>query len=84
MALYDFRIVFRLGKHNGKADALTRQSEDLLEEGDGRSRPIQALIPLEKFTLSAISTENEGEIIAALKKDELAQEIVKALETGQK
>ena len=84
MALYDFRIVFRPGKHNGKADALTRRSEDLPEEGDGLSRPVQALIPLEKFTLSAISTENEGDIIATLKKDELAQDLVKALETGQK
>src|SRR5258706_16196369 len=84
LAQYEFKIVFRLGKLNGKADALTRWSGDLPEEGDGHSRPTQALIPIEKFQLSVISMENEDVIRAALRKDMLALEIIEALNTGQK
>ena len=84
LAQYDFKIVFRPGKFNGKADALTRRSRDLPEEGDGRSCPTQALIPIEKFSLSATSTKNEEDIRAARKEDRLASEIIEALKTGQK
>ena len=45
--------MFRPGTQNGKADALPRRSVDLPEEGDGRSRPTQVLIPVEKFTLNS-------------------------------
>ena len=76
-------MVFRPGKFNGKADALTRRSGDLPEEGDGHSRLTQALIPIEKFLLSATSTKNENNIRAALKEDRLASEIIEALKTGQ-
>jgi len=55
IAQYNFKILFRPGKDNGKADALTRQSRDLPEEGDDRAQPIQALIPASKFSLSRIS-----------------------------
>ena len=87
LAQYDFRIVFRPGKQNGKADALTRRSGDLPKEGS--NHPVQALIPLEKFnpmtplTLSAISTQNNKHIIQALAKDKVAQEIIKALQSNQ-
>jgi len=37
IAQYDFKILFRPGKDNGKADALTRRSRDLPEEGDDRA-----------------------------------------------
>ena len=84
LAQYDFQIVFRPGKFNGKADALTRRSGDLPEEGDGRSRSTQALIPIEKFSLSATSRKNENDIQAAFKEDRLASEIIEALKTGQK
>jgi len=40
IAQYDFKILFHPGKYNGKADALTRRSGDLPEEGDDRARPI--------------------------------------------
>ena len=50
LAQYDFKIVFKPGTQNGKADALTRRSGDLPEEGDGRARPTQPLIPAEKFS----------------------------------
>jgi hypothetical protein len=33
---YDFEIIYRKGKQNGKADALTRRSGDLPEKGDPR------------------------------------------------
>ena len=84
LAQYDFKIVFRPGKFNGKADALTRRSRDLPEEGDGCSCPTQALIPIEKFSLSVTSTKNENDIRVAFKEDRLASEIIEALKTGQK
>jgi len=82
IAQYDFRIVFRPGVQNGKADALTRRSRDLPEEGDERARPVQALLPPEKFSLSALSTKHDQDIIEALKTDKLAQEILSALSSG--
>ena len=50
LAQYDFKIMFRPGTQNGKADALTRRSGDLPKEEDGRVRPTQPLIPAEKFS----------------------------------
>ena len=87
MAQYDFIIIFRPGKLNGKADALTRRSGDLPEEGDGRSCPTQALIPIEKFeklSLSATSRVNEDSIRKALNTDKLAKEIIEVLKSGHR
>jgi len=84
IAQYDFKIVFRPGKDNGKADALTRRSGDLPEEGDDRARPVQALIPAAKLSLSATSTCHDGDIIDALEYDKLSQEILQALRDGIK
>ena len=87
MAQYDFKIVFRPGKLNGKANALTRWSGDLLEEEDSPFRPIQALIPIEKFkklSLSATSRENEDSIRKAFNTDKLAKEIIEALKSGHR
>ena len=84
LAQYDFKIVFRPGAQNGKADALTRRSGDLPEEGDERARPVQALIPAEKFSLSATSTKHDQDILDALSNDPLAQEIFEALRNGSK
>ena len=70
---------------NGKADALTRRSGDLPEEGDGRGCPIQALIPIDKFdkfALSALSTRYDQDILDALASDKLAQEVFQCLEKG--
>src|SRR5258705_13480909 len=80
--LFPYTTLFR--SLNGKADALTRRSGDLPEEGDGRSRPTQALIPIEKFQLSAIYMENEDIIRTAIEENKLALEIIEALKTGQK
>jgi hypothetical protein len=46
---YNFKIVYRPGPKNAKADALTRRSGDLPKEGDGRSRPVDAVLRLENF-----------------------------------
>ena len=84
LAQYDFKIVFRPGSLNGKADALTRRSGDLPEEGDGRGRPTQALIPTEKFTftLSTLSTRHDHDILDTLTSDKRAQEVFQCLEKG--
>jgi len=84
IAQYDFKILFRPGKYNGKADALTRRSGDLPEEGNDRARPVQALIPAAKFSLSAASTCHDGDIMDALEHDKLSQEILQALRDGIK
>jgi len=81
---YDFKILFRPGKDNGKADALTRRSEDLSEEGDDHARPVEALIPAEKFSLSATSTYHDGDIMDTLEHNKLGQEILQALWDGIK
>ena len=49
LAQYDFIIPFRPGIRKGEADAPTRRSGDLPNEGDERARPVQALIASEKF-----------------------------------
>ena len=54
LAQYRFQIQFRLGKANGKADALTRRSGDLPKEGDIRGRPFQEILDLVKFLISSI------------------------------
>ena len=84
LAQYDFKILFRPGKDNGKADALTRRSGDLPEDGDVRARPVQALILAAKFSLSAASTCHDGDIMNALEHDKLGQEILQALRDGIK
>ena len=49
MAQFQFQIVFRPGKANGKADALTRRCGDLPTEGDRRGRPFQAILDPAQF-----------------------------------
>jgi len=84
LAQYNFKIIFRPGAQNGKADALTRRSGDLPGEGDERGCPTQALIPLSKFSLSAASKQHDQDIREALATDTLAQEILEALQNGDK
>jgi len=79
LAQYDFKIVFRPGAQNGKADALTRRSGDLPGEEDERGHPTQALIPLSKFSLSAASKQYDQNIREALTTDTLTQEILEVL-----
>lgn len=88
LSQYEFTIDYRPGTKNKKADALTRRSEDLPEEGDGRGRPFEAILQPNNFLCSELSTTEqpvymEEKIIEALKNDALAKEIIKALETNQ-
>ena len=79
--------MFRPGTQNGKADALTRRSGDLPEEGDGRARPTQPLISAEKFSnlqLLALSVKHNQDIREALTTDTLAQEVFQCLKNSTK
>jgi hypothetical protein len=46
---YNLKIVYRPGPKHAKADALTRRSGDLPKQGDGRSRPVDAVLKPENF-----------------------------------
>ena len=72
-----------------------RNSEDLHGEGDGRSRPVQPLIPEDKLEptvpltvatmgLSTTSTRQEPDIREALKRDPMAQDIIQILQNNAK
>ena len=50
MAQYEFQILFRPVKANGKADALTRRFGDLPKERDRRGRPFQAILYHTRFS----------------------------------
>jgi len=84
LAQYDFKIIFRRGVENGKADALTRRFVDLPGEGDERGYLTQALISLSKFSLSAAWKQHHQDIREALATYTLAQEILEALQNGNK
>ena len=84
---YNFKIMFRPGTQNGKADTLTRRSGDHLEDGDGQARPTQPLIPPEKFLnlqLLVLSVKHDQDIWEALTTDTLAQEVFQFLKDGTK
>ena len=86
-AQYHFLITFRPGNKNGKADALTRWSGDLLKEGDDCAGPFQAMLPAKKFlnpVLCHTAVKHTPDICTALKSDSLAQEIMTALQNGSK
>ena len=81
-------IAFRPGIRNGKADAMTRRSGDLPKEGDEHARPVQALIPSERFQSQPIlcntAVRSNTEIRQLLTSDKLAKEITLALKQGDK
>ena len=93
LAEYNFKIVYRPGAQNRKADALTRRSGDLPKEGDGRGRPTDAILQKHNFdetfdlstlSLASITVEIKDLIKTSLKSDTLGQEIMKCLATGAK
>ena len=90
LAQYEFHIQFRLGKANGKANALTRRSGDLPKEGDKRGRPLQEILDPMKFSgfskpiLCNTAIKHNSDIRTALATDELAIEMAIALDTGEK
>ena len=88
LAEYNFKIHYRPGPQNGKADALTRRSGDLPQEGDGRSRPTDSVLQPENFDFSAsnvsISSTSRSFVSAirsALQRDSFGQGIINALRT---
>ena len=87
LAQYQFEIVFRPGKANGKADALTRRSGDLPKEGGDedrgpRGRPFQAV--LQHPVLYNVAFKHNPDIRVMLATDPLAIEVAKALIGGSK
>ena len=90
LAQYKFKIEFRPRKANGNADALTRRSGDLPKVGDKRGRPFQEILDPTKFSgfskpiLCNTAFKHNSDIRTALATDELAIEIAKALDTGEK
>ena len=90
LAQYEFQIQFYPGKPNGKADALTCRSGDLPKEGDKGGRLFQQILDRLTFSnfpntvLCNTTIKHNSSIRTALVKDELAIEIVKALDNGEK
>lgn len=97
---FDFKIVYRPGPQNRKADSLTRRSGDLPKEGDGRGKTFDSILKKQNFEeiqtqfastpslqnalLATITTELAELIKTALKSDELGQSIMKALANNDK
>ena len=84
LAQYNFEITLRPGAQNGKAKALTRRFGNDPEEGHDRAHPVQAYIAAEKFSLSVTLIKHNQDILDALPKDPLEQEIFEALRNGSK
>src|SRR5690606_24984041 len=92
---YNFQILYRPGARNAKADALTRRSGHLPKEGDGRLRTFDSVLSPENFKLSEsvdpfqfqlneISEPLISLIKTALKRDDLAKSVIKALHNGDR
>lgn len=76
----DFKITYRPGTSNKRADALTRRSEDRPSQRESKDS-IPILGP-EKFQLSLLETTLASKIRHALESDSLGQEVLLALESG--
>lgn len=76
----DFKITFRPGTSNKRADALTRQYED--QPSEEREVVPQPIIGLEKFQLSVLEATLVSQLRSALESDTLGQEILHALDTN--
>lgn len=71
LSRYNFQIVYRPGKQNGKADALTRRPGDRPEgneDDDWQKQQLQTIIPAKKLhpdLLQHLKLENEVQAISA-------------------
>jgi hypothetical protein len=88
LAEYNFRIIYREGHKNCKADALTRRSGNLPKEGDGRaSMTFDSILKPENFHHIIATTRTQPllhELKTALELDPLAKDIIRALLNKQK
>ena len=93
LADFNFKIIYRPGPKNAKADALTRRSGDLPREGDGRGKIFDSIFQPHNFAkkeeelprfLAATHTTDASTSLAdrikeSLHEDELGKSILKAL-----
>lgn len=78
---YDFKITYRPGSSNKRADALTRQQSRNQLSVEGDKVPLPIIAP-EKFQLSALEPSLASKIRSALESDSFGQEVLQALESG--
>jgi hypothetical protein len=91
---FDYEIVYRPGKSNGKADALTSRSGDLPEGGDERLKHMEQVV-LKPYNLPEQLRISANEIpwqevpsisdlfAQACEKDPLVNEILQAIRQGE-
>ena len=84
---FNFKIIFRAGKANTKADALTRMPGSHPEDDDERIRQQhQTILTPDRVQILANSMDEDGStfdrIVQANERDELCQEFRKALATN--
>ena len=93
LANYNFKIVYRPGKQNGKADALTRRPGDRPEgnlEDDRQKHQMQTLLPSSRFDLTlAPIEEGEGQpweerVRTAQQEDDLCIQTLQKLKAGER
>lgn len=80
---YDFRIIYRPGPKNDKADALTRRSGDLPKEGDGRGKTQGSILQPHHFELNEISPDIASLLSTSLQNDEFANSVIQALKNNE-
>ena len=88
LSLFDFKIIFRPGRENGKADALSRRADPGLEEGSVRQPVVQFFKPGQYVSSLSHATDDvllfDREFLAALKVTRLDKSFVKqVISAGQ-
>ena len=89
LSLFDFKIIFHLGRENGKADALSRRADPGLEGGSERQPVVQFLKPGQYVGFLSQATDEvlllDREHLAALKVSRLDKGFIKwVIDAGQK
>jgi hypothetical protein len=91
LSRFDYKIVYRPGKSNGKADALTRRPGDLPEGGDERLKTMEQVVLKpenlpEQLRILANDLKEacsiQEQLGKAMREDDFAQKIFKAVREG--